>query len=113
MDADAIAAASKAVTGPSTPDAIASTSKPDRLLTVAMFGAGPVITLALAGIIWSLSQSGRWPVGTEALARVGALRDIGMALCLCMVITVLRLASGAFKSGTVKAGPASMDFNTQ
>lgn len=113
MDSEALAAASKAVSGPHTPDAISSVSKPDGLLTFAMAGAGPVVTLALGSIIWTLADSQRWPAGSEALARVGALRDVGMALCLCMVITVLRLASGAFRSGSVKAGPASMDFNTQ
>lgn len=113
MDSEAIASAAKAVSGPNTPDAIASTSKPDRLLTIAMAGAGPVLCVVLGAIILFLADSHRWPADTEALARVGAVRDIGMALCACLAVTVVRLASGAFKSGTVKAGPASMDFETR
>jgi hypothetical protein len=112
MDSEALAAASRAVSGPDTPAAIASTSRPDRLLTLAMAGAGPVICLVLGAIIFLLGQP-RWSEGTATLARIGALRDIGMALCLCLVITVVRLASGAFRSGSVKAGPASMDFEAR
>lgn len=111
MDAEALTAASKAVSGPNTPDAIASTSRPDRLLTVAMAGAGPVITFVLLYAIWLLGQPARELA--EALARVDALKTVAMGLVVCLVIVVLRLASGAFKSGSVKAGPAGMDFSTQ
>jgi glycerol uptake facilitator-like aquaporin len=111
MDAEAMAAASKAVSGPNTPDAISSTSKPDRLLTVAMACAGPVITAALLYSIWLLGRPAKELA--EGLARIDALKTVAMGLVICLIIVVLRLASGAFKSGAVRAGPASMDFVTQ
>lgn len=106
-----MAAASKAVSGPNTPDAIASSTKPDRLLTVAMAGAGPFISGVLVYTIWLLGKPTRELA--EALARIDALKTVAMGLVICLVIVVLRLASGAFKSGKVMAGPASMDFSTQ
>lgn len=105
-----VKSASAAVTGPNTPDQVAATSKPDRLLVIAMAGAGPALCGMLGLVIWLLADR-RFPAAV-APAQIDALKWIGMALCLCLAVTVLRLASGQFKRADVKAGPASVSIGS-
>lgn len=101
-------AATAAISGPGTPDQVAATSKPDRLLLVAMAGAGPALCGMLGLVIWILGDRG-WPVAVSP-AQIEALKWIGLSLCGCLAVTVLRLASGQFKRADVKAGPASLSI---
>lgn len=103
--------ASAAVTGSGTPDQVAATSKPDRLLVIAMAGAGPALCAMLGLVIWLLADRERFPASV-APAQVDALKWIGLAICLCLAVTVLRLASGQFKRADVKAGPASVSIGS-
>lgn len=106
----AVKTATAAVTGAGTPDQVAATSKPDRLLVIAMAGAGPALCAMLGLVIWLLADT-RFPASV-APAQIDALKWIGLALCLCLAVTVLRLASGQFKRADVKAGPASVSIGS-
>ncbi len=104
-------AAADAVSGPGTPDQVAATSKPDRLLLVAMAGAGPALCIMLGIVIWYLGKRD-WPERVSP-AQIDALKWIGLSLCGCLAVTVLRLASGQFKRADVKAGPASVSIGSE
>jgi hypothetical protein len=114
MDKDlnaTVQAAASAVSGPGTPDQVAATSKPDRLLLVAMAGAGPALCVMLGLVIWILG-SRNWPASVSP-AQIKGLTWIGLSLCGCLAVTVLRLASGQFKRADVKAGPASVSIGSE
>lgn len=111
-DLDAtVKAAASAVSGPDTPAQIAATSKPDRLLLIAMAGAGPALCVMLGAVIWILGQHD-WPASV-ASDQIKALMWIALSLCGCLAVTVLRLASGQFKRADVKAGPASVSIGSE
>lgn len=111
-DLDAsVKAASAAVSGPDTPAQVAATSKPDRLLLIAMAGAGPALCIMLGFIIWILGVR-KWPASV-APAQIDALKWVALSVCGCLAVAVLRLASGQFKRADVKAGPASVSIGSE
>ncbi|MDB5458167.1 MAG: hypothetical protein JWP92_3752 [Caulobacter sp.] len=103
-----IGAAKDAISGPGTPDTVVATTKADRLLLIAMAGAGPALCLMLGLVIWILADR-KAPLAVS-LASIDALKWIGLSLCGCLAVTVVRLASGQFKRADVKAGPASLSI---
>ncbi len=103
-------AVAKAVSGADTPDHVTATTKPSGLLTFAMAGAGPCISLMLAFVVWVLGWR-PWPA-VVAPAQIDALKWIALSLCGCLVVVTLRLASGQFKRADVKAGPATISVGT-
>lgn len=105
------AAVAKAVTGDGTPEQATATSKPDRIMTIAMAGAGPVISVLLGFAIYVLGWS-PWP-DVVAPGRVDAIKWVALALCGCLVVVTLRLASGQFKHADIKAGPASLTIGSE
>jgi hypothetical protein len=94
-------AASAAVTGDATPEAIKATQAVDGRLVWALVLAGPVLCALVAWSIWVLAYS-PWPDGVAG-ERVKAVAWIGLGLVACVCLVVWRLAG--VKRLEAKAGP--------
>jgi hypothetical protein len=105
-----LAAASAAITGEGTPEAVRVLQREDRLSILGRNLAGPVLSVMLAGVIWTLSwgvRRGLWTTQTEAL-RAQMVGWIGMILALLLGLLVWRIAGGRPGRIEVKAGPAEV-----
>jgi hypothetical protein len=98
-----LAAASAAVRGPDTPEAVHTTQTTDSRLVWALVFAGPVLCALVGWAIWVLAYS-RWP-DPVAGERVKYIAWIALGLVACVCLVVWRLAG--VKRLEARAGPVT------
>lgn len=114
---EALAQVAQAVTGEATPEGAAIQAKPSRSATWALVLAGPALSAMLAAVVAILSFH-FWPdvIGWESIELAGkiiwALTIVACVLAGLLGLVVFRLASGSLKSISAKAGPGSIDIQT-
>lgn len=106
-----LAAAAQVVSGPDNPNDVHASNRPTPILTWAMAVAGLPVSAMVSAIIISVGF-GRWP-DTYAGGRVHALAAIALALTVVLIVVVLRLASGEFRTADVKIGSSTVKVEAE
>jgi type VI protein secretion system component VasK len=103
-----IDAASQAVTGPGTPEAVSAKQALAGPMMWALIGSGPALCAMVCAAVWVLAWGPGWPAAT-ASDRIRAIAIVCFGLVACLGLVVWRLAGS--RRMEVKAGPASLSVD--
>ena len=106
-----LTAAAQVVSGPHNPNDVHASNRPTPILTWAMAVAGVPIVAMMATVILALGY-GEWP-DPDAGGRIHALCALGLALTTVLIVVVLRLASGEFRTADVKIGSSAVKVEAE
>ena len=106
-----LAAAAQVVSGPHNPNDVRAINRPTPILTWAMAVAG-VPLVGMVTLVILLLGLGAWPE-VDAGGRIHALCALGLMLTGVLIVVVLRLASGEFRTADVKIGSSTVKVEAE